>query len=387
MDLEAVSPAPPEYPVRLEADYPQRLSRLSTAFRLILAIPLVLLVAILGGSSGFVGPGFGIGFGIISALLLVHWVSILVRGRPVRWIFDAIVAIQRFVIRAQTYFLLLTDRYPPFEGDWSIRYEVDPPQRLSRKQILIWKTIVTIPHYIVLTILSFVVGVLVLISWVVILFTGRFPKGLHDFVIGWVRWGARVTAYWMSLTDEFPAFSFSSDTGRGLGSSYVLSAIIGALVFAAGVAGITALIVVPGKTETVTVSYSGLLQQQPSTEAVLSSVGATVLGAQDPYRFADGLYQAEPGKRFVLFRVGIDNGRSAGLRVSEGDFSLRDSRGDTHGPFLVTLAGLEPPRTIKGGAAVEGVVVFEVPLGADPVQLTFKPESGFKPKIEFKLSG
>jgi hypothetical protein len=78
--------------------------------------------------------------------------------------------------------------------------------------------------------------VIVFIAWFAILFTGRYPKGLYDFVAGWLRWYARTAAYWMSLTDVFPAFSFSSEGGRGGTTGYVVSAAIGGILFLGGIA-------------------------------------------------------------------------------------------------------------------------------------------------------
>jgi hypothetical protein len=125
------------------------------------------------------------------------------------WIFDTIVNIERFVLRATVYFLLLVDKYPPFEGDWVVQYEVDRPETLSRWRLLFWKFITAIPHFIVLLALGFVVIVVVLVGWFAILFTGRFPRGLHNLVEGFMRWGARVYAYAISLTDKYPPFSLS----------------------------------------------------------------------------------------------------------------------------------------------------------------------------------
>src|SRR4030042_1925232 len=86
--------------------------------RLILAIPVLIVLSLLG-----------------QGLIWVYWIGILVRGRPVRWLFDANVAIQRFTLRAYAYLLLLTDRYPPFDGEWQVRFEGDYPQRLSRWRV------------------------------------------------------------------------------------------------------------------------------------------------------------------------------------------------------------------------------------------------------------
>lgn len=193
-------PQPPAYPVSFDVEGPAEVSRLSTFFRIILFIPVLVFLAVIGT----IGGG-----GVLGGLLLAHWISVLIRGRPVGWIYRTIVAIQRFAFRAYTYFFLITDQFPPFEGDWNVRYEVEQPERIQRKQLVIWKTLASIPHVIALVVLWFAVIVCVVISWFAILFTGRFPRGLHGLVEGWLRWYARVTAYVMSLTDSYPPFSLT----------------------------------------------------------------------------------------------------------------------------------------------------------------------------------
>ena len=180
MLFEPTAAAP--FPVRLEVDYPERLSRLSTFFRLIFAIPVVILLAVLVGGTGFAGREVGISVGALSSLVLAHWIAVLLRGRPVPWLFDVIVAIQRFVLRALSYFFLLTDRYPPFDGEWPVRFEVDYPERLSRWRLVIWKTATAIPHFVVLAFVFIAVFVVVVVAWFAVLFTGRYPRGLHNFV-------------------------------------------------------------------------------------------------------------------------------------------------------------------------------------------------------------
>ena len=356
------------FPVRLEADYPERLSRLSTFFRFFLAIPVLIVLYLLAQS-----------------LIWVYWIAILVRGRPVRWLFDANVATQRFSLRSYAYFLLLTDRYPPFEGDWPVRYEVDYPERLSRRQLVIWKIAMVIPHFIVLGFVAIAVAVVVPIAWFSVLFTGRYPRGLHTFVSGWLRWAARASAYGVSFTDEFPSFSFSADAGRGSTSSYVITAIFGWLIVLAWVGGFGVLVALPGQTEEATVSYERLLAGESSAVVEVSDVEVMLLAAEDPYGFQDGLYVAEDGDRFVLFFLGMTNERSFEFSVRKGDFRLEDSEGDRHEPFLVTLGGSQPPRDLEAGDQGLVGVLFEVPVDADPAELVYRPVFGFKQKVKFIL--
>ena len=207
---DAQPPQPSAYPVSLEVKYQEELSRLSTFFRIILLIPLAIFVAIIASWSGgdAVGDGVTYSVGTLGGLVLAHWIIVFLRQRPVNWLFDVIIHIERFTLRAMAYFLLLADKYPPFEGDWLLSYEVERPEKLSRWKILFWKLLTAIPHIIIIVVLWFVV-VVVFIAWFAILFTGRFPRGLHGLVEGWLRWQARVGAYVMSLTDEYPPFSLT----------------------------------------------------------------------------------------------------------------------------------------------------------------------------------
>lgn len=368
MLFEPTAAAP--FPVRLEVDYPQRLSRLSTFFRLILAIPVLVVLNLLG--QGLIGA---------------YWVGILVRGRPVRWLFDVNVAVLRFTLRAEAYFLLLTDHYPPFDGEWEVRFEVDYPQRLSRWRLVIWKTVTVIPHLIVLGFVFIGVLVVVILAWFAILFTGRYPQGMHSFVSGWLRWVARAGSYWISLTDEFPSFSLSADVGPAYRSSYVISAVFGWLIVLAWVGGISAIIAWPGQTEEVTVSYQQLLRGEASPVVDVSDLGVVLLDAEDPYVFDEGLYQPKVDHRFVLLHLLLSNARDApgdlGVTVGEGDFRLKDSLGDGHDPLLATVGGREPPVAIAEEAQAVVVLVFEVDEEGQPTELKYSPRVGFKQRVKF----
>jgi ribosomal protein L40E len=365
---------PGPYPVRFEADYPQRLSRLSTFFRIILAIPLAIFVTILGGSASFLAPGMSFSFGLINFVLFIYAIAVLLRGRPPRWMFETIAAIQRFLLRAYTYFILMTDRYPPFDGVWPVRYEVDRPERISRWQILIWKTIMSIPHFFVLAVLSLVVGILTFVAWFAILFTGRYPQGLYNFSAGWLRWYARVGAYWMSLTDEFPPYSLDAEAGRGSRAAYLASAGVGTIATAGLVAGVVALFSISPQTEEAFVSYEGLLNGEPSATLEASGMQIRLLSAEDSYEFADGLFEPRFGNRFVAFEmelVSVSSSNTGFTTVFEGDFHLKDSAGDGHDPVVVSLEGLDLPRSLLEGERAMVIAIFEVPRFAEPGELTY----------------
>ncbi len=368
------SPRPMPYPVSFDVEGPAEVSRLSTFFRIILLIPVALFLGIIGS----IGAG-----GLLGGLLLAHWITILIRGRPVGWICRAIVAIQRFALRAYTYFFLITDKYPPFEGDWNVSFEVDQTERIQRKQLVIWKTLASIPHLIVLSVLWFAVVVCVVISWFAILFTGRFPLGLRGFIVGWMRWGARVGAYWMSLRDEYPPFSLAADAGPASSTTHVLSGIGGLVLTGGAVGGIIAVVVATANLEDAQISYTGLLAGEPSPTLEVQEIEITLLGADDRYEFADGLFIPEDGDRFVSFTAGLLNVSRYGEVIYDNDFGLEDTGGDGHDPVFVSYGGRVGPRDLLGGSVGFVQVIFEIPRDEDPEAFTFEPEWLQRARFEF----
>jgi len=131
------------------------------------------------------------------------------RQRYPRWWFDFAVELARFGGRVAAYLLLLTDRYPSTVEAQSVHLEVAYPQveQLNRWLPLI-KWLLAIPHYIVLALLGIVVVLVTIVAWFAILFTGSYPRGLFDFVVGVGRWWTRVWAYaFLLVTDVYPPFS------------------------------------------------------------------------------------------------------------------------------------------------------------------------------------
>jgi hypothetical protein len=200
------------YPVTYTVEYPERLDRLSTAFRIILYIPVwIFLFLFSGGPTDF---GFGtdwrsmapLGLIGIGGVVLPIWAAIIVRQYIPHWLFDFQVALMRFQARAGGYLALLTDEFPAFEGKYPINFDVRYPDEPNPWKVAIWKIITSIPHFIILIFLFVASFVVVVIAWFAILFTGRYPRGLHDFVAGVSRWWLRVQAYVISLTDEYPPF-------------------------------------------------------------------------------------------------------------------------------------------------------------------------------------
>ena len=210
--------APPgaRYPARLDVRYPEQLNRVTTAFRLILIIPIAIVLTILsGGGSQSTQTASGewvttttasVASGLFGATLLM----ILFRKRYPRWWFDFNLEFTRFTARVGAYMLLLTDTYPSTVEHQSVALDVDYPDvehDLSRGLPLV-KWFLAIPHYIVLFFLAIGVFFVVIVAWFAILFTGRYPRGLFDYVVGVARWALRVNAYaFLLTTDRYPPFS------------------------------------------------------------------------------------------------------------------------------------------------------------------------------------
>jgi hypothetical protein len=196
------------YPARLQIDYPVRLDRLSSFFRIIWIIPIAVVAGCLtqGGSV----QGRHDGLGISGGLALATALMIVFRQRYPRWWFDFARELTRFGTRIGTYFLLLTDQYPSTVDEQEVHLEIDYPdveKDLNRWMPLV-KWLLAIPHYIVLLLLFVAAAVSVAIAWFAILFTGRYPRGLFDFVVGVQRWTLRVVAYaFLLVTDRYPPFS------------------------------------------------------------------------------------------------------------------------------------------------------------------------------------
>jgi hypothetical protein len=208
------------YPARLNIDYQEKLSRVTTIFRVILVIPILIILGILTSGSEsviqtvnaageVVGDTVSTGAGIVGSLFLVTLLLILFRKRYPRWWFDFALALNRFSLRISAYLALITDRYPSTEDEQNIHLDLDYPNAqtdLKRGMPLV-KWFLAIPHYVILFFLWIAVLFVVVISWFAIIFTGRYPRGLFDFVVGVMRWTWRVQAYALLLaTDKYPPF-------------------------------------------------------------------------------------------------------------------------------------------------------------------------------------
>lgn len=208
------------YAAHLEIDYAARLDRLTTFFRVIWIIPIGIILSLLTASatstvtviteSGeIVSRSAQTGGGIVGGLWAATVLMILFRQRYPGWWFDFALALNRFGARFWAYLALLTDRYPSTVEEQSVHLDLDYPDvpvQLNRWLPLV-KWLLAIPHYLVLFFLGIGAFFAVVFAWFAILFTGRYPQGLFDYVVGVGRWALRVNAYAVLLvTDQYPPF-------------------------------------------------------------------------------------------------------------------------------------------------------------------------------------
>jgi Domain of unknown function (DUF4389) len=204
------------YAARLTIDYPEKLDRFTTFFRVIWIIPIAIILSLLTATGNetvisetgnrIVRSGGGISAGLWFATMLM----IVFRVRYPRWWFDFARELTRFGARASAYLALLTDRYPSTVDEQSVHLEIDYPdvERDVSRWLPLVKWLLAIPHYIVLVVLWLVAIVAVVVAWFAILVTGCYPRGLFDFVVGVGRWSLRVGAYaFLLVTDQYPPFS------------------------------------------------------------------------------------------------------------------------------------------------------------------------------------
>lgn len=206
------------YPARLEIDYPEELDRFTTFFRIIWIVPILIIYGLLtagGADSVSKETGAhvsGASGGIVAGLFVATVLMLVFRQRYPRWWFDFARELARFGARIGAYLALLTDQYPSTEDEQAVHLEIDYPDAAGdlNRWLPLVKWLLAIPHYVVLAFLLIGAVIGVVVAWFAILITGRYPRGLFDYVVGVGRWGLRVQAYaFLLVTDEYPPFTLS----------------------------------------------------------------------------------------------------------------------------------------------------------------------------------
>lgn len=208
-------PASASYPARLEVDYPKHLGRATTLFRAVLCIPILFIATLIvapGSETKCDDAGEAIrasGTNGAAALGLATALMIVFRKRYPRWWFDFARECTRFFGRILAYLALLTDRYPSTVDEQAVHLEIDyPDARELNRWLPLVKWLLAVPHYLALALLGTVAFLAVIAAWFAILLSGRYPRGLFDYVVGVWRWWLRVGAYaFLLVTDRYPPFS------------------------------------------------------------------------------------------------------------------------------------------------------------------------------------
>ncbi len=199
------------YPLEYDVEYPDRkLNRLTSAFRLLMAIPIVIVLTAIAGFTEATtgGDTTTLAASGSAVLFLPPLLMILFRGKYPRWWYDFNLELLRFQNRVGVYVALMDDRYPSTDERQGVHLHLPDPDatRLNRGLPLV-KWLLAIPHYVVLFFLYIGAVFAVIAAWFAILFTGRFPRGIFDYLVGVGRWTNRVTAYaFMLVTDRYPPF-------------------------------------------------------------------------------------------------------------------------------------------------------------------------------------
>lgn len=200
-----------KYPASLTIDYPEKADRLTVLFRLILAIPITIILGLLSyhgyNSEQYQKESFLVGILVLPTLLMI-----LFRRKYPRWWFDWNVGLTKFSFRVASYLMLLRHEYPSTDEEQAVHIHIEYPD--VEKDLNQWmpliKWLLVLPHIIVLCFVMLGVMLCTVLAWFIIVVSGKYPKGMFDFVVGALRWWLRVSAYALLLTtDKYPPFRLS----------------------------------------------------------------------------------------------------------------------------------------------------------------------------------
>jgi hypothetical protein len=214
--MDGTSMAGTSYPVTFSVDYPDReLNRVTSFLRIFTVIPIGIVLGAVDGGPWQWSQGNGTGWaagGAGGLLFFGPLLMILFRQKYPRWWFDWNLELQRFSSRVGIYLALMDDTYPSTDDHQSVHLDYSYPDaaRELNRWLPLVKWLLAVPHYIVLFFLDIAALVAVIVAWFSILFTGRYPRALFDFVEGVTRWNNRVIGYALTLvTDSYPPFRLS----------------------------------------------------------------------------------------------------------------------------------------------------------------------------------
>ncbi|KAA1395658.1 DUF4389 domain-containing protein [Aeromicrobium ginsengisoli] len=191
------------YPATFTFDPPDTIARWRVIGNIVLAIPHLIIAYVLG---------------IVAEILaFVAWILGVFTAKVPEGILGVIAMCLRYNTRTQVYASFLKEEYPPFSfattladpgDDPRVRVDYQSETEGRNRLTIFFRLLLAIPHFVVLVFLGLAAFVVYLIAWFAVLFTGKWPTGLRNFVIGLTRWTTRLNAYMYLLTDAYPPFSF-----------------------------------------------------------------------------------------------------------------------------------------------------------------------------------
>jgi hypothetical protein len=188
-------PPNPRYPVRLDVEYPDQLSRLLIFVKWLLAIPHYFALFFLGIGAYVVG--------------ILSFFAVLITGKYPEGMFNYMVGVLRWAARVQAYLFLMVDAYPPFsledDPNYPVRLEIDYPPTIARWRPLV-QWLLVIPALFLAYLILFAAEVCVFLAWFAILITGRYPQGMFNVVLIGHRWALRAGTYLYWMEEEYPPF-------------------------------------------------------------------------------------------------------------------------------------------------------------------------------------
>jgi Domain of unknown function (DUF4389) len=190
----------PDSPMRLELDRPLEVARWRPIVNWLLAIPQLVVVYVLGI--------------VLNVLAFISFFTVLFTKRIPTGIFGTMAMVHRYEWRVASFAMFMRNEYPPFEfqttasdpGDDPAVFSIDEAPELNRWLPLV-KWLLAIPHYVVLLFLFIGLAFVKIVAFFAVIFTGKYPEGLRNYVVGVIRWANRVSVYVVFMTDKYPPFS------------------------------------------------------------------------------------------------------------------------------------------------------------------------------------
>lgn len=182
------------YPVTYEADYQRERNRLTAFFRLIVAIPWLIVAYVY----------------LIAQMVVVFiaWFALLFIGRFPEGMYNFVGGVLRFMERVNGFMYLQTDEWPPFgigeDSSYPIRVNFHPPAARQSRAKAFFRIILVIPLLILSYAMSYALMAVAVISWLTIVFRGYQPAAIHNALAYLMGWNTRASAYMYLMRDEYP---------------------------------------------------------------------------------------------------------------------------------------------------------------------------------------